>query len=116
MADLLVDTDVFVDHLRGHQAFMADGDRIHYSAITRAELFAGKHALEEPIRILLAPFSEIVVDRSIAESGGRLRRAFAMALPDALIAATALRSELTLVTRNVKDFVAIPDLSVRLPE
>ena len=115
LADLLVDTDVFVDHLRGHRAFAADGDHIHFSAITRAELFAGRNAHEDPVRLLLASFTEIDVDRSIADGGGRLRRAHSIALPDALIAATALRHELTLVTRNVKDFEAISGLSVRAP-
>jgi len=116
LADLLVDTDVFVDHLRGHRAFAPGGDRIHYSVVTRAELFAGKHAREELVRTLLAPFTEIDVNRSIAEIGGRFRRTFAIALPDALIAATALGNGLTVVTRNVKNFEVIPGLSVRLPE
>jgi predicted nucleic acid-binding protein len=116
LADLLVDTDVFVDHLRGHRPLAADGDHVRYSAITRAELFAGRSAQEDPVRLLLAPFTEIDVDRSIAESGGRLRRTHAIALPDALIAATALRHELTLVTRNVSDFGSVPGLSVRAPE
>lgn len=115
MADLLIDTDVFVDHLRGYRSLTADGDRIHYSVITRAELYAGRNAQEKPVRLLLAPFTEIDVDRSIAERGGRLRRELAIALPDALIAATALLGDLILVTRNVKDFEAIPGLSVRLP-
>lgn len=115
MADLLVDTDLFVDHLRGHRLLAAGGDRIHYSVITRAELFAGKQVHEAPIRLLLAPFTELDVDQVIVERGGRLRRDMAIALPDALIAATALLGDLILVTRNVKDFEAIPGLSVRLP-
>ncbi len=115
MVDLLVDTDVFVDHLRGHRAFSTDGDRIHYSVITRSELFAGRETQEDPVRVLLAPFTEVAVDRAIAERGGRLRREFAIALPDALVAATALERDLTLMTRNGKDFEAVPGLSVRSP-
>ena len=108
--------DVFVDHLRGHRAIAADGDRVHYSTITRAELFAGRSAHEDPVRLLLAPFTEIDVDRSIAEVGGRLRRTHEIALPDALIAATALHHQLILVTRNTKDFETIPGLGLRVPE
>ena len=115
MADLLVDTDVFVDHLRGHRPLSLDGDRIHYSVITRAELFAGRETQEEPVRVLLAPFAEVAVDRAIAERGGRLRRELAIALPDALVAATALERDLTLLTQNLKDFEAVPGLSVRSP-
>jgi predicted nucleic acid-binding protein len=115
LADLLVDTDVFVDHLRGHRAFSTDGDRVHYSVITRAELSAGRGAQDEPVQVLLAPFTELIVDRAIAERGGRLRRELAIALPDALVAATALERDLTLLTRNRRDFEAVPGLSVRSP-
>ena len=116
MADLLVDTDVFVDHLRGYRSFRAGDDRIHYSVITRAELLAGRNTQEGAVSLLLAPFTEISVDRSIAESGGRLRRDRAIALPDALIAATALRDGLTLVTRNRTHFEAIPAITVSAPD
>ena len=115
MADLLVDTDVFVDHLRGHRALAVSGGRVFYSAITRAELFAGRRAQEAPVRLLLAPFTELVVDRSIAERGGRLRRETGISLGDCLIAATALQRDLILVTRNLKDFGSIPGLQTRNP-
>ena len=38
MADVLVDTDVFIDHLRGAHALRPGSHRLHYSVITRAEL------------------------------------------------------------------------------
>ena len=116
MADVLVDTDVFIDHLRGHRALRPGGDRVRYSTITRAELFAGRSADESPIRLLLAPFSEIPVDREVAELGGRIRRESSLTLPDALIAATALRFRLALVTRNVRDFAPVHDLVIREPD
>jgi predicted nucleic acid-binding protein len=115
MADVLVDTDVFIDHLRGQRPFVPGRSRVFYSAITRAELFAGRNASDEPIRLLLAPFSEVAVDGPIAEAGGRLRRETAISLPDALIAATALLGDLTLITRNARDFGRVPGLSVRAP-
>ncbi len=115
MADLLVDTDVFVDHLRGHRALTVGSDRLFYSTITRAELFAGRATQEDAVRLLLSPFAEVAVDRAIAERAGRLRRELAIVLPDALIAATALERQLTLVTRNVGDFAPIPGLAVTQP-
>jgi predicted nucleic acid-binding protein len=115
MADVLVDTDVFVDHLRGHRRLTAGRDRIAYSMITRAELFAGQQGAQDKVSMLLAPFTELEVDRAIAERGGALRRGAPLALPDALIAATALVHGLVLVTRNVRHFVGMPDLEVRAP-
>lgn len=115
MADLLVDTDVFIDHLRGSRKLEARGDRLHYSVITRCELFAGQKTQEETIRELLAPFEEIQVDRSLAERAGRLRRSGGLRTPDALIAATAAEHGLTLVTRNNRDFDRVRGVTVRQP-
>ena len=53
MADLLVDTDVFVDHLRGAVELTAGRHRLHYSVITRAELFAGATGSDLAARVLL---------------------------------------------------------------
>lgn len=116
MADPLVDTDIFVDHLRGARAFHAGRRTACYSVVTRCELFAGRGADEDALRLLLAPFREIPVDRAIAERAGRLRREIGLRTPDALIAASALEHRLTLVSRNAKDFEATPGLRLRPPD
>lgn len=115
MADLLVDTDVFVDHLRGARPLKAGAHRLSYSVITRCELFAGRNADEDPLRLLLSPFTELPVDRWIAEHAGRIRRVTSIRTPDALIAATALEHELGLMTRNTGDFARVPGLRVVAP-
>ena len=112
MADYLVDTDVFVDHLRGAKPFEAKSHRIHYSVVTRAELFAGNSA-SDLVNVLLAPFRELDVGRAVAERGGRLRRETGIRLPDALIAATAIEYRFSLFTRNVADFERIRGLRIR---
>lgn len=112
MADLLVDTDIFVDHLRGARELSAGGHRLHYSVITRAELVAGNSATDLVNRLLFA-FREIPVDRSIAERAGRIRRESGIRLPDALIAATALEHGLSLVTRNRSDFENVRQLRLK---
>ena len=112
VADFLVDTDVFVDHLRGARAFDPKSHRVNYSVVTRAELFAGNSATEI-VSILLAPFREIDVRRDIAELAGRLRRESGIRLPDALIAATAIENKLSLFTRNRSDFAGIRGLRIR---
>ena len=112
MADFLVDTDVFVDHLRGARRFGAKSHRVHYSVVTRAELFAG-NAASELVTVLLAPFRELPVDRPVAERAGRIRRETGVRLPDALIAATAIEHKLSLFTRNRSDFEKVPGLRLR---
>ncbi|MEM8621824.1 MAG: type II toxin-antitoxin system VapC family toxin [Actinomycetota bacterium] len=112
MADLLVDTDVFIDHLRGARQFRPKRHRIHYSVVTRAELFAGNSATNLCSQ-LLAPFREVDVDRAISERAGRISREFGTRLPDALVAATALEHGLGVVTRNQKHFEPIRGLRLR---
>ena len=115
MADVLVDTDVLVDHLRLGRGFEPRGDQVSYSVITRAELFAGRHTDEPVVSLLLEPFRELPVDRAVAELAGRLRRENGIRLPDALIAATALVHRLTLQSRNRRDFERVPRLRLRDP-
>jgi len=112
VADLLVDTDIFIDHLRGATALVPGRHRLHYSVVTRAELFAGNTATNLSIQ-LLAPFRELDVDRAVAERAGRITREFGVRLPDALVAATAIEHGLGLVTRNRKHFQSIRGLRLR---
>ncbi len=112
MADVLVDTDVFVDHLRGAQQLEPKRHRVHYSVVTRAELFAGNTATDL-VSMLLAPFREVLVDRTVAERAGRIRRETGIRHPDALIAATAIELKLSLATRNRADFEKVRGLRMR---
>lgn len=116
MADLLVDTDVLIDHLRLGRGVGSAEDRLSYSTITRAELFAGRNTDEDVVRLLLESLRELSVDRRVAELGGRLRRESGIRLPDALIAATALAYGLTLLTRNRRDFERVPSLTLQVPD
>ena len=61
-------------------------------------------------RATLFPLDEAVVKQTIV-----LRRKYRIKLPDAIIAATAIVYELTLLSRNDKDFLVIPGLSYRNP-
>ncbi|MGH9380966.1 MAG: type II toxin-antitoxin system VapC family toxin [Thermoanaerobaculia bacterium] len=112
MADILVDTDLFVDHLRGAHELQPTGHRLHYSVITRAELFAGNTATHL-VSTLLSAFREMPVDRAIAERAGRIRRESSIRMPDALIAATAIEHQLGLATRNRGDFDRVRGLRLR---
>src|SRR5258705_6588699 len=65
VADLLLDTDVFIDVLRGARRLTVSGHRIAYSVVTRAELFSGLAKDEEEVRIVLSPFRELNVAATI---------------------------------------------------
>ncbi len=110
----LLDSDVFVDHLRGHRRLAAQPGTA-YSVVTRWELFAGSRGDDGRLRTLLEPLRELPVDREVAELAGRMRRETKVATPDALIAATAIVHRLTLVTRNRRDFERVSRLRVRSP-
>jgi toxin FitB len=113
VADLLVDSDIFIDHLRGAREIKSTRHHLSYSVITRCELFAGRRVDEQQIRLLLSPFRELPVTSEVAETAGRLRRKAQMRTPDALIAATALVHGLGLVTRNRRDFEHVSRLRLR---
>jgi|SRR5664279_5638333 len=115
MADVLVDTDVCIDHLQGEARLPGRRVRLSVSVITRAELLAG---CTDPgdvalVRRLLASMTQRMIDRQIAEEAGRVRSETGIRLPDALIAATALVHGLTLHTRNVRDFKRVSGLRLR---
>ena len=112
VADILIDTDVFIDHLRGASELKPGRHRLHYSVVTRAELFAGNSGTDL-VSQLLAPFREIPVNRSVAERAGRVAREFQLRLPDAIIAATALEGRLALTTRNRKHFDNVRGVRIR---
>jgi predicted nucleic acid-binding protein len=113
-AELLVDTDVLIDHLRGERRLRSDGRALAVSVVSRCELFAGQ---DEPARLrrLLWPMIEIPIDPAIAELAGITRRGTGIATPDALIAATALTHRIPLMTRNRRHFDRVDELHVVAP-
>jgi hypothetical protein len=116
MAKYVVDTDIFIDHLRVGVRVPTAPEDSAYSSITRAELYAGRNTDEDVVDVLLGPFEELVIDRVIAETGGRIRRRLQLSMPDALIAATAIETGRTLLTRNAKHFRAVEGLRLRVPK
>jgi len=115
MARILLDSDVLIDHLRGHRRYVRGSDEPHISTITRAELFAGRESDERRIRRLIDAITELAVDRLVAERAGRIRRTSRLPMADAVIAATAVEHRLVLVTRNTRDFAMVGGLKVRAP-
>jgi predicted nucleic acid-binding protein len=118
----LVDTSILIDFLRGHPGAgqLLQSERLaaplHASEITRLEVLAGMRSVEVgDTRLLLSTLTWHPVDSDVAEDAGALGRRW---LPshrgidgaDLAIAATAIRNNLRLLTRNVKHFPMLSDL------
>lgn len=122
MTPALVDTSVLIDFLRGDEraAELLERERaqgpLHASEITRLEVLAGMRRTEEvATRTLLRTLRWHPVDRDIAEEAGALGRRWlpshhTIDAADLAIAATAIRTDRTLLTRNVKHFPMFTNL------
>jgi predicted nucleic acid-binding protein len=89
-----------------------------YSAVTRLEVlgFPGLTAADElGLGNLLGQFSEAPIDAAVIERAIEIRRSLRIKIPDALVAATALIYEATLITRNTADFKNIRGVAVLDP-
>jgi len=119
MDSCLLDTNVLIQALRHNLSVLDWLDAIrptyylYISVVSRTEVFAGMHPHEEQMtEELLTSLISFPVTVSIADRAGRMiythaRKGFQVSFPDALIAATALEHDLTLVTTNVRHFTPL---------
>jgi len=123
---VVVDSDILIDHLRGlpqAREFLKqieDKNLVGYvSVITEAELASGKRAgitdERERIQALLGIFRRVIINSEIAWTAGEFRRKYGCRLMDALIAATAYHEKAKLVTRNLRHFEKIREITVEAP-
>ena len=101
-------TEKFIDNVLKSSA-------IGISVITEIELLCWKTATEKDLDVIqrfIAEVSVFELDQEIKLITSSIRRKNKIKLPDAIIAATALRHELTLLTRNSRDFAAIAKLNL----
>jgi len=131
LTDLLLDTSILIDHMRGYspateflETIFNGGVKASISVMTETELYAGK-SMQDPhnekfVTGLLELFNIIPINRSIARHAGVLLRDYrnnGLTPVDAIIAATAMEVKTNLITRNVKHFRMIKGLIVfNLPE
>ncbi len=119
----LVDTDVWIDYLRGHaqaiQFVKQLPERVWISAVSVAELYAGvrEGAERQALAQLLSTLDVVDLNGDIAARGGLLRRDYGrshgVGLNDALIGATALEMQLQLLTLNLKHYPALDKHQVK---
>jgi len=116
----LVDSVIVIDHLNDISpatAFLADyAPQCAVSVITRAEVLAGcDEAASKSVTGLLNHFPTLPVTVGIADLAAQLRQCERWKLPDALQAAVAIEHNLTLVTRNTRDFQPGSEPAVLIP-
>jgi len=114
MADVLLDTDVLIDHLRGYRP-LEIGTHMSFSVITRTEVYAGHERGEPVVQATLEQMQELNVNPEIARRAGRIKRDAGLKIADALIAATALEHQLPLMTRNRRHFERVAGLTMHKP-
>lgn len=119
----LVDTDVWIDFLRGTPQAVAFVKQlpsdVAISSISVAELYAGvrEGAESQALTDLLDSLDVIELNRDMAQTGGLIRRDFGkshgLGLNDALIAATAVHSKACLYTLNLKHYPSLSQNQVQ---
>lgn len=88
------------------------------SSITEIELLCWKTATEKDLEVLHNFIDDALVielEQPIKYKTADIRKKHKIKLPDAIIAATALVYELTLVSRNISDFKNIEGLQLINP-
>jgi tRNA(fMet)-specific endonuclease VapC len=129
MSSYLLDTDWIVDILNGqekaiHTVLELASAGLAVSIITYGELYEGAAFARDPEPALsglrnflkgkaILPLTQPIMER-FAHIRGSLPRPVRQQIGDLdiLIAATCLERNLTLLTRNLKDFQHIPDLKL----
>jgi predicted nucleic acid-binding protein len=117
IVSFLIDSNLIIYHLSGSveaSAFIRkNAETVAISAVTRIEVLGfpfPSHEAERNATDLINVLLTYQISPKIVEATILLRKQSRIKIPDALIAATALCHQLTLVTRNVHDFERIPDL------
>ena len=119
--NFLIDTNIVI-HLTRKDIMIGDfakkDDRLYISTITYMEAlgFPFKNPNEETITTLLCDaFERLFVTEEIEKETILIRKSLKIKLPDAIIAATAITHNLTLVTLNNSDFNRINRLNLLVP-
>jgi predicted nucleic acid-binding protein len=114
--EILVDTNIFLYLLKGNDTLeeMLQGKSIYISFITELELIGFKDMTakeEKQIEELLSECKVVSISDSIKEKYIEVRRKCRLKLADAVIAATAIVSDIPLITSD-KQFKTIKELKL----
>jgi len=126
MNNIVLDTDIFIDFLRGFEKARKYFDElkkenfvVYFSAVTETELVSGRECnkIERKSEILdlLSNFSKVPVTNEIAVKAGDFSRISNVETADAIIAATAFTMKANLATRNADDYKRIKEITLKVP-
>ena len=111
----VLDTNIVLYFLGGTLAAPLPDGAYHVSVVTELELLSYPKLTPEqeaPIKAFLSALKIVGLEPGVKEAAIHLRRQHGLKLPDAIIAATAIELDLTLITANVKHFKQIPELKI----
>jgi predicted nucleic acid-binding protein len=112
----LIDTNAILDFMGGKLPLKSKvlmskiiDDQINLSAINKIELLGFSNV--EQVIIDLVSFAVIYhIDDEIIDKTIELRKKYKIKLPDAIIAATTIVNDFTLISHNFRDFQKISEL------
>ncbi|WP_316825736.1 type II toxin-antitoxin system VapC family toxin [Pedobacter miscanthi] len=118
----LADTNSVIEYLENKLPEKAllfmDNLEMHLSVISRMELLGWSKMTERQLHELNGFISASHVynlSEQIIQNTIKIRKSHKIKLPDAIIAATAITNNLTLITRNTSDFKKIVNLEILNP-
>ena len=127
----LEDTDFLIDASGGNTSavrtlYQLSDQGVAVSIVSHGELFEGAYGFPDPLpvlanyRLFLATYQQLPLTDRIMEVFARIRadlRRQGRLIPDLdlLIGATAIHDDLALLTRNLRHFQRVPDLTLHQP-
>ena len=123
---ILIDSNIAIGYIGNRLNVQAmnkldiifDGE-FHISVINKIELLGYPNLdknEEEKFNLLIDHSIIHPIDNKTIEKTIAIRKKYKIKLPDAIIAATCLVNELTILTLNIKDFENIEGLKVIMPD
>lgn len=119
-AGYLIDTNAVIDYLNNSLpepagSFLDQVEEVNLSVVTRIELLVWRNANKQQIEVLKSYIAQSKVFdlvEPVIKTTINIRKSYRVKLPDAIIAATALAYDLTIISRNISDYEKIEGLKL----
>ena len=122
MEKIILDTNILIEILKGNQEIVKKVENSKYqlyiSSITAMELYYGAFNKAELFKLkkFISLFNMIEINENISNISTELifeySKSHNLAIPDSLIASSAIYTNIKLYTLNIKDFQYIDGLSL----